>query len=146
MPEGLFTWTPESWGGRNLHFVPDRVFKRDNQSPILVGILMAPAFARNRAGRVVSLPPGSRVAIHAGVAWGPMLALAEGPVGRPVLIARPTPIDPQNPSGPSIIYERGDGAREWGMQVVYEPDPKDPAFPRLIDIETVKGATPDWGQ
>jgi len=143
MPEGLFTWTPESWGGRPLHFVPDRVFKRDNQSPILIGILMAPAYARNRAGRVVSLPEGARVAIHAGVAWAPMLALAEGPQGRPVLIARPTPVDPRDPSGPSIVYERGDGAHEWGIQVAYEPDPKNPSYPRLIDIETVQGTRQD---
>jgi hypothetical protein len=138
MPEGLYVWTPQSWGGRPLHAVPDRVVEKKDRPTLMIMVLVAPCYARDRAGRVVSLPEGARVVVFAGVAWAPVIPLAKGATGRPVLWAAPVVV-PE--TGQPLTYETGDGGREWALDVRYDPDPRDPSRPRLIDIETVKGAT-----
>lgn len=137
LPEGIYTWTPESWGGRVLHAVPDKVIERVGYITLLVFVLLAPAYARNRAGRIVSLPQGGRVIVHAGIAWAPVIPFAkEETGGRPVICARPT-FDAQSRQ---IVYDLGDGGREYGIEITYDPDPKDPSKPRLIDLDVVRGA------
>jgi hypothetical protein len=147
VPEGLYHWTPESWGGLALHGVPDRVIEKKDHPTLLIFVLVAPAYGRNRAGRVVRLPEGARVVIHANIAWAPIVPLAKGTVGRPVLWAAPTTVDPQSgvvrDAGPGekiLKYETGDGGWEYGMSIIYDPDPRDPTKPRLIDLETLRGA------
>lgn len=145
-PEGLYTWSPDIWGGRPLHGVPDRVIEREGRATMIVFIIVSPAFGRNRNGRVVSLPEGARVVVHAGIAWAPMIGLAKGPEGRPVLWASPTTVDDitgkvriAEPGDKLHIFETGDGGKEYGMSVMYDPDPKDPTKPRLISLETLRG-------
>jgi hypothetical protein len=135
VPEGLYQWTPADCGGRALHCVPDRVIERTGKSTLIIAILVSPAFARNRAGRVVSLPEGARVVIHAGIAWAPMIDLAKGPTGRPVLWAAPT----LDSNGRQVVYQTGDWGVEYGMDIEFDPDPKDPSRARLIDLETIRG-------
>ena len=71
-------------------------------------------------------------------------------MGRPVVFAVPTTIDPRtgrvrpaNPGDPLHRYETGDGGYEYGMLLLYDPDPRDPSRPRLISIETLQGARQD---
>jgi len=145
-PEGLYTWSPEIWGGRPLHGVPDRVIEREGRPTMIVFIIVGPAFGRNRNGRVVSLPEGARVVVHAGIAWAPMIGLAKGPEGRPVLWAAPTTVDNvtgkvriAEPGDKLHIFETGDGGKEYGLSIMYDPDPKNPTIPRLISLETLRG-------
>jgi hypothetical protein len=145
-PEGLYTWSPDIWGGRPLHGVPDRLIEKEGRPTLLVFIIVSPAYGRNRNGRVVSLPEGARVIVHAGIAWAPMIGLAKGPEGRPVLWAAPTTIDNitgkvriAEPGEKLHIFETGDGGKEYGLSVMYDPDPKDPTKPRLISLETLRG-------
>ena len=147
VPEGLYHWSPEAWGGRPLHAVPDRAIERQGQPTLLIFVLLAPAFARNRSGRIVSLPEGARVVVHASIAWAPVVPLAKGPEGRPVLFAVPTALDSidgkvrQAAPGEELFrYATGDGGHEYGMMILYDPDPRDPTRPRLISLETLRGA------
>ncbi len=146
LPEGLFVWSPDIWGGRPLFGVPDKVVEKTDRPTQIVFILVAHAFGRNRKGAIVSLPEGSRVVLNAGVAWGPMIPVAKGPEGRPVIWAAPTTIDSEtmririaNIGDKLHTYETADGGREYGLSILYDPDPKDPGKPRLISLETLRG-------
>jgi hypothetical protein len=146
LPEGLFVWSPDIWGGRPLFGVPDRVVEKADRPTQIVFILVAPAFGRNRQGKIVSLPEGSKVVVNAGVAWGPMIPVAKGPEGRPVIWAAPTAVDSEtmkvriaNVGEKLHTYETADGGREYGLTILYDPDPKDPSKPRLISLETLRG-------
>jgi len=146
VPENLFNWAPESWGGRPLHGVPDRAIERDNRPILIVFVLLSPAFARNRAGRIVSLPAGASVVIHAGTSWANIVPLTKVTEGRPVLWVVPTAmgddgkIRPANPGEEILRFSTGDGGYENGLVIMYDPDPKDPTKPRLISLETLHGA------
>lgn len=145
-PEGLYTWSPDIWGGRPLHGVPDRVIEREGRPIMIVFIIVAPAFGRNRNGRVVSLPEGARVVVYASISWAPVIPLAKGPEGRPVLWAAPTTVDDitgkiriAEPGEKLHTYETGDAGKEYGLSIMYDPDPKDSTKPRLISLETLRG-------
>ncbi len=145
-PEGLYQWSPDIWGGRPLHGVPDRVIEKEGRSTLIVFIIVAPAFGRNRNGRVVSLPEGARLIVHAGVSWAPIIPLAKGPEGRPVIWAAPTTVDNltgkiriAEPGDKLHVFETGDGGKEYGMSILYDPDPRDSSIPRLISLETLRG-------
>jgi len=147
-PEGLYYWSPDVWGGRPLHGVPDRVIEREGRPVLIVFIIVAPAYGRNRNGRVVSLPEGARLIVHAGVAWGPIIGLAKGPEGRPVIWAAPTTVDKltgkiriAEPGDKLHYFETGDGGKEYGLSIMYDPDPKDSSKPRLISLETLRGVS-----
>lgn len=136
--ESVWHWSPTTWNGLPLYAVLDRAIERVDQesgkpNPVrLVFVLLQPAYARNRAGRVVQLPEGARVIVMATTAWKDVVALASGPVGRPIVWACPLE-----------AYALDGGGSEHGMIVLYDPSPDDPAKPRLIDLETVRGAKPE---
>lgn len=145
-PEGLYTWSPDIWGGRPLQGVPDRVIEKEGRATLIVFIVVSPCFGRNRNGRVVSLPEGARIVVHASIAWAPIIGLAKGPEGRPVIWAAPTTVDNLSgkiriaePGDKLHIYETGDGGKEYGLSIMYDPDPKDSTKPRLISLETLRG-------
>ncbi len=148
VPEGVFIWTPDIWGGKPLHCIPDRVVEKEGRSSMLIMVLVAPAQGRNRQGKVVKLPEGARVAIMVGISLVPVVPLAKGPEGRPVLWICPTTIDTNtnririaNPGDKILEFATADGGKEFGLSVMFDPDPKNPEKPRLISLETLRGAT-----
>lgn len=152
VPEGAYYWAPDIWGGRPLHFVPDRIVEREGRSTLILGVLVEPAYARTRSGRVVSLPEGAKVIVHLNASWSPIGPLAKGPIGRPVIFAVPMTLDRSvfpprvriaQPNEPLFKFETGDGGHEYALSISFDPDPRDPTRPRLIPLETLRAASPE---
>lgn len=148
VPEGLYFWSPDIWNGKALHCIPDKVIEREGRATLLMVVLVAPACGRNREGKIVNLPEGSRCIVTVSVAWSPIVPLAKVIEGRPVIWACPTAVDKEtgkirfaNQGEELHKYEVGDGGYEYGLKIMYDPDPKNPSKPRLIDLETLRGAT-----
>lgn len=152
VPEGLFFWSPEIWGGRPLHCVPKNVIEREGRVTLIVMLLVSRAFGRTRSGRIVDLPEGSNVVVHSSTHWAPIIPMCKGPEGRPVLWVSPSTMDPitnkirpSDPGDQLLSFDTGDGGKEYGLIILYDPDPKDPTKPRLIDLETVNGVKSNGG-
>jgi len=147
-PEGVYLWTPESWGGVPLHCIPDRVQEREGRATTILCVLVAPAYAKSRTGKIVRLPEGGKVLVYVSQAWAPVVPLTKGPAGRPILFVVPTTIDRSGtapvvriaqPGEVLYKFETGDGGFEYGLSISYDPDPADPRSPRLISLETLRG-------
>jgi len=148
VPEGLYFWSPDIWNGKPLHCIPDKAIEREGRATLLMVVLLAPACGRNREGKVVNLPEGAKCFVAVSMAWSPIVPLSKVIDGRPIIWVCPTTIDNEtgkirlaNANDKLHKYEVGDGGYEYGLKIMYDPDPKNPSKPRLIDLETLRGAS-----